>query len=189
MSKIRAFIAVALPAAVQEYLGAVTADLAAYTKQGAVRWVKPDRLHLTLRFLGDTAVSQLPALYESLDKVTAQQGAFSLHLAQLGAFPNQRRPRVIWVGFGGETAVLTHCKQQLDKALLPLGWPVEDRPFRPHLTLGRVKDSRVGEQLPWQARVGQMEIPVTAVHLIESQLRPDGPRYTTRHSSFLANKR
>jgi RNA 2',3'-cyclic 3'-phosphodiesterase len=183
MDQIRAFIAVELPAAVREYLGAVTADLAAQTKRGTVRWVTPERMHLTLRFLGDTAVAQLPTLYEAMDGMAAQQRPFQLQLTELGAFPNRQRPRVIWVGLGGDTAELTSLKQQLDQALAPLGWPVEDRPFRPHLTLGRVKDSRVGEQINWQARVGQLDIPVTAVHLIESQLRPDGPVYTIRHSS------
>jgi RNA 2',3'-cyclic 3'-phosphodiesterase len=183
MAEIRAFVALTLPAAVQDYLGAVMADLKAHTTKGAVRWVTPERMHLTLRFLGDTAVSQLPALSEALDQLAARQTAFALQLTQLGAFPNQRRPRVIWVGLGGETAVLARLKQQLDEALVPLGWPLEEKPFKPHLTLGRVKDGRVGEQIPWQARVGQLAVPVTAVHLIESELRPDGPRYTTRHTS------
>ncbi len=183
MTTIRAFIAIKLPADVREYLGAVTADLAAHTQQGSVRWVTSDRLHLTLRFLGNTAVSQLPALSDALDEVASRQPVFTLQLLDLGAFPNQQRPRVIWVGLGGETAVLTRLKQQLDQALLPIGWPPEDRPFRPHLTVGRVKDSRVGTTLPWQARLAHMAVPVTAVHLIESELRPDGPRYTTRHTS------
>jgi RNA 2',3'-cyclic 3'-phosphodiesterase len=183
METMRAFIAVELPANVREYLGAVTADLAAQIKRGAVRWVTPERMHLTLRFLGNTAVSQLPALYEAIDDVATPQRPFQLQLTELGAFPNQQRPRVILVGLGGETAELTSLKQQLDQALASLGWPVEDRPFRPHLTLGRVKDSRVGQQIKWQARVGQLVIPVTAMHLVESQLRRDGPVYTTRHSS------
>jgi RNA 2',3'-cyclic 3'-phosphodiesterase len=118
-----------------------------------------------------------------MDQVTKQQRPFRLQLTQLGAFPNQKRPRVIWVGLGGETAVLTTLKQQLDEVLLPLGWPPEEKPFRPHLTLGRVKDSRVGQQIKWQSRIGQLSLPITAVHLIESQLRPNGPHYTIRHSS------
>ena len=186
MAELRAFVALTLPAALRDYLGAVTADLEAQTTTGAVRWVTPERMHLTLRFLGDTAVSQLPALSNVLDQLAAQQPAFSLQLTQLGAFPNQRRPRVIWVGLGGATAVLAQFRQRLDEALLPLGWPLEEKPFKPHLTLGRVKDGRVGAQIPWQARVGQLAVPATAVHLLESELRPDGPRYTTRHtSSFL----
>jgi RNA 2',3'-cyclic 3'-phosphodiesterase len=183
MDTIRAFIAIELPATVRDYLEAVTADLAAQIKTGTVRWVTPERMHLTLRFLGDTAVAQLPMIYEALDRVAGQQQPFQLQLTQLGAFPNQKRPRVIWVGLEGETAVLTALKPQLDEALLPLGWPPEEKPFRPHLTLGRVKDSRVGQQIKWQSRIGQLAVPVTAVHLIESQLHPDGPRYTIRHSS------
>lgn len=191
MQTIRVFIAIKLPSDVQTYVGAVTADLAAQVDTGLVRWVTPDRLHLTLRFLGDTAVSQLPELCQMLDGVGAQQRPFQMNLTQLGAFPNQRRPRVIWLGLGGETAVLTSLKQQLDQALLPGGWAVEKRPFQPHLTIGRVKDRgagqqvTVGQQIKWQARVGQLAIPVTAVYLIESQLRPDGPYYTTRHTAQL----
>ncbi|MFO7539622.1 MAG: RNA 2',3'-cyclic phosphodiesterase [Chloroflexota bacterium] len=183
MEKIRTFIAVELPAAVREYLGSVTAELAAHTKSGLVRWVRPERMHLTLCFLGETAVSQVPAVAAALDRVAVQQRPFQLQLTELGAFPNQKRPRVVWVGLGGEMALLAALKQQVDEALLPLGWPPEKRPFNPHLTLGRVKDSGVGQQIRWQTGVEQLVIPVTAVHLIESQLRPDGPRYTIRHSS------
>ncbi len=76
----------------------------------------------------------------------------------------------------------------LEAALRPLGWPPEDRPFRAHLTLGRVKDERAAQGVEWSINVPALDVPVTAVHLIESQLRPDGSVYTVRHSSALVTQ-
>lgn len=185
---IRAFIAIPLPSKVQRQLGELTAEMAGVVPAGAVRWVRPESMHLTVRFLGDTPVSRLAALQEVLDEVTAGFSPFTLRLAGLGCFPNMRRPRVIWAGVAGALSDLQTFKQAVDKALVPLGWPAEDRPFRAHLTLGRVKNA---DQLPrtlWseeQATALQGEIPVQVVHLMESELTRQGPIYTIRHVSQL----
>ncbi|MBK7219158.1 MAG: RNA 2',3'-cyclic phosphodiesterase [Candidatus Promineofilum sp.] len=110
---------------------------------------------------------------------------FTLRLSDVGCFPNARRPRVVWVGLGGEEAKLTALVAALEAALRPLGWPPEDKPFRAHLTLGRVKDERAAQGVDWSAAVPALDVPVTALHLIESQLRPEGPVYTVRHTSVL----
>ena len=189
MKTIRAFIAIELPEEVKRMLWKVSETLAAQMPDRAVRWVKPDRMHLTLRFLGDTAVSQLSSIAGQLDRVSAQHATHTLETEGLGCFPNRKRPRVIWVGLQGELEATGRLKQAIDQALVPLGWKEEDRPFRPHLTLGRVKDSRKLQGVHWEAEVGVAPVPVTAVHLIESTLRPDGPIYTVRHTSRLAGIR
>jgi len=185
MTTIRAFIAIDLPPAVKAALADVAATLGGRVPRGVVRWVRPEQMHLTLRFLGDTPTDRLPALAAALDALAAGHAPFALRLTGVGCFPNARRPRVVWVGLGGEEAKLTALAAALEAALRPLGWPPEDRPFRAHLTLGRVKDEQAAQGIDWSAAVPALEVPVTAVHLIESQLRPDGSVYTVRHTSRL----
>ncbi|MBK7919525.1 MAG: RNA 2',3'-cyclic phosphodiesterase [Chloroflexi bacterium] len=174
MATIRAFLAVTMPVAVQEELGKVTAVLAGQTPERSVRWVKPELMYLTLRFLGDTAVSKLPAITAALDEVGRQVAPFALHLGGLGCFPNRKRPRVIWVGLEGDKTPLLAMKQAVDAALVPLGWAVEERPFQAHLTLGRVNDGRSVGNLDLATKVQELAVAVTAVHLIESQLQRSG---------------
>lgn len=184
VEKIRAFIAIKLPDTVKTSLGQTSQNLAQQLPSGSVRWVKPERMHLTLRFLGDTAVAQLPAIAIQLDELAAQATPFSLHLDKLGCFPNCKRPRVIWAGMAGNTSALLALKQDLDERLVSLGWEEEARPFQAHLTLGRVKDSRVVSQVKWESELEKTAMRVTAVHLIESQLQRTGPIYTIRHTSY-----
>lgn len=182
---IRAFIAINLPREIKTYLGQFTADLAEQVPNRAVRWVKPDRMHLTLRFLGDTDVMLLPDIQRALDKTAAQHQPFNLYLEGFGCFPNCKRPRVLWTGVGGQIEAAGQLKGDIDSALVSLGWEAENRPFRPHLTVGRVKDSRKVSSQHWPDGVQALAIPVDSIHLIESELRPDGPIYTMRHSSRL----
>lgn len=186
MNQIRAFIAIPLPTAVKETLAQLTSQLARQTPPGAVRWVKPEAMHLTLRFLGDTAAAQLPHITASLNEIAAQCAPFTLTTAELGCFPNAKRPRVIWVGVITEGDALTSLKRALDKRLAPLGWPPEPKPFRPHLTLGRVKDDRAQIILPWGRLQERESWPVMAVHLIQSDLLPSGPTYTVRGVAVLS---
>lgn len=189
MDTIRAFIAIELPPAVKTELGRVAEGLGAGLPRGAVRWVRPAQMHLTLRFLGDTPAERLPDVGRALDAAAATQSPFALRLDGVGCFPNRRAPRVVWVGLaapdGGESAPLLALKAALDGALTPLGWPPEDRPFRAHLTLGRVKDEGAVRGVEWAADVPPLAVPVAALHLIESDLRPDGPIYTVRRTSHL----
>ena len=185
MTTIRAFIAIDLPPDVKRALADAAATLNGRVPRGTVRWVRPEQMHLTLRFLGDTPADRLPALAAALDTLAAGHAPFVLRLTELGCFPNTRRPRVVWVGLGGAEAKLTALVAALEAALRPLGWPPEDKPFRAHLTLGRVKDERAAQGVDWSAAVPALDVPVTAVHLIESQLRPEGSVYTVRHTSVL----
>lgn len=185
MSKIRAFIAIPLPSNVQALLGEVSQSWAETLPESSVRWVKPHLMHITLRFLGDTDIRVFPDLMAALDKATALGKGFKLKLGQPGCFPNEKRPRVIWVGLQGELGAAQSLKQEIDEALVPLGWELENRPFQPHLTVGRVKDSRKVQGYKWRADIEPLMIPVQAVQLIESQLQRTGPVYSVRHESFL----
>lgn len=187
MKSIRAFIALPLPPPVTAVLSDLSRELAAGVADKAVRWVKPEAVHLTLRFLGETAVNHLPALTAGLDRIAAAKAPFPLRLGPLGCFPNPRRPRVIWIGLEDGVAQATQLKQAIDTMLVPLGWEAESRPFQPHLTLGRVKEGRGLLPLPWGELPAAAVWPAESVQLIESQLRPSGAVYTTRHSSPFSN--
>lgn len=186
MATIRAFIAIRLPADTLHVLDAVTGELKPRVPDRAVTWVKPANMHLTLRFLGDTPESQLEALSAALDVAAAEHRPFTLQLGQLGAFPTERRPRVVWVGLAGETEAAAALQRALDAVLVPLGWRPDSKKFSPHLTLGRVKREDERINLPWGKAVIPATFIVSEIHLMESQLRPQGPLYTVRHSSRLA---
>jgi 2'-5' RNA ligase len=188
MEQIRAFIAIQLPKSVKAELGEVSRRLASQVTPRSVRWVKSDRLHLTLRFLGDTSLSRLPDIYAGLDHVAAGHPRFDCHLDRLGFFPNRRRPRVVWVGVRWEKDRLESLHSGIEELLFSLGFQKERRPFRAHLTLGRVKDMRALKGIELSGNMENLAVPVNAIHLIESELRPRGPFYTVRHSSRLAEE-
>lgn len=188
MDEIRAFVAVELPPEARVALGVVSEALARRVPPGSVRWVRPELIHLTLRFLGETAVAQLPAITSALDEVGRQSDPLTLRLGPVGCFPTCKRPRVIWVGLEGEVRPLAALQRRVEAALVPLGWAAEKRPFQPHLTLGRVKDVGKLSRVSWDVKVEAVEVGVTAVVLVQSQLQPGGPIYTKLHTSELAGE-
>jgi RNA 2',3'-cyclic 3'-phosphodiesterase len=133
----RLFIALELPEAVRAELAATQARLRAGTPPPPLRWADPAGFHLTLQFLGEAPASLVAPLAEALAALPAPP--LSLRLDGLGAFPNLRRPQVVWVGVAGDTAALAALRAEVLAATAPLGFGVEARDFRPHLTLGRAQ--------------------------------------------------
>ena len=131
----RAFIALPLPDALREQLLGVQRCLA----QNGVRarWVRPESMHLTLKFLGQLPLDQVGKVIAALDQVAADCPPLQLTAAELGGFPNPYRPRVLWMGIGGEHERLRELQQGIEAALAILDWPPEKRPFQGHLTLER----------------------------------------------------
>ncbi len=183
---IRCFVAVTLPDEIRSALARVIGRLQNQLPAGRVRWVTPERLHLTLVFLGDTPPERLAAVQTSLAQVARRQAGFRLTVAGLGCFPHCRRPRVIWAGLAGDLAAARALKEALDAGLEPLGWTPDKRAYRPHVTLGRVRPG--GPLPPWEPTIhlAPLSWPVDAIHLVESQLQPDGPHYAIRHSARLS---
>jgi 2'-5' RNA ligase len=148
---------------------------------GKVKWVEPRNLHLTLKFLGETD----PKLLDKVKSATAAAangfGAFDVTLSGCGAFPNIRAPKVFWVGIIDDKMRLRTIAQQIDSNMVELGFEREDRPFSPHLTLGRVKEPMQLEALKaafQQSKFPPQPLAVKAIYLIESRLKPSGPVYT-----------
>ena len=187
MEKIRTFIAIPLPADIHSYLKQLVGVYRALCAESSVRWVKTENIHLTMRFLGDTDANTLPNLYEEIDRVAAVVPAFTISLGQLGCFPNQKRPRVIWIGVDSDSTWLTTLQESIEQCVSSLGWKSENRKFHPHLTLGRVKNSKSVKQarFPWGEPVAAKKNNVRVVNVYESKLQPSGAVYTLRHSSNL----
>jgi 2'-5' RNA ligase len=135
----RLFVAIPMPAAATDLVDELVVALS--REDWPVRWVAPDTVHLTLHFLGDTEPEHAELLRLALAPVIARHRAFTLQTGELGVFPNDRRPRVIWLGLQGQTQRLVELHGELAKTLAELELPVEERALRPHVTLGRVRDN------------------------------------------------
>ena len=197
MDAIRAFIAIELPAAILQQLGEVESRLKPQMPPDCIRWVKPDSIHLTLKFLGQVPSDQIDLITASLKNALLPHHAFALEVAGAGCFPDLHRPRVIWVGVKEDppTHQLQHVQRAVENAISPLGYPTEARDFSPHLTLGRVaRDVRTTDLKKVGDAVGASHIgslgrwDVSNVALIKSDLRPTGAVYTVLARASLAAK-
>lgn len=133
---IRAFLAIRMAPAVHERVVRLKHQLAA--SGASVRWTRDESLHLTLKFLGELAADRLQSVRDSLAPVLAEVASFPARVTGLGVFPRPERPRVIWVGI--EAPELMHLARLVERTTSTLGFTAEERPFRAHVTLGRVKD-------------------------------------------------
>ena len=135
MEQIRAFIAIKLPDDIKEHLAFVITRLKPGL-ENAVKWVNPEAIHLTLKFLGNVPSHKIADITEAISGVAGKTGAFDLELNGCGVFPNLKWPRVAWVGLGGNIDAIKLLQQEIDLALRPFGFTPEVREFSPHLTLG-----------------------------------------------------
>jgi RNA 2',3'-cyclic 3'-phosphodiesterase len=155
-----------------------------------LRWVAPERLHLTMKFLGATAPDATQALISALTEVAATHAAFAMELSGLGAFPNLRQPRVVWLGVTPDPK-LELLQHDVEARCAALGHPLDGRVFRPHLTLARASggtDARFADALRSAARAVQFQAhsPVASVDVMRSEASPDGVRYAVLASMRLA---
>lgn len=181
----RLFIALELPDPILAVLVNRQEWLKQRTPPKTVKWVHPDSIHLTLKFLGDVAVPEVETLQFSLARAAERQNPFTLRTAECGCFPNTQRPRVVWVGLQGDMKSLHALRDAVEQHVAPLGYPTENRPFHPHLTLGRVRKEakqhdvrKLGElvaNMPGNDRASWLP---THVALFRSELTPQGAIYT-----------
>ena len=187
VSTIRAFIALELPAEVREWSGKAIQRAQQHLRSVSrdVRWVNPDGLHVTLKFLGAVPTTLVPELTSRLESEFASQKPFELITGRPGVFPNPRSPRVLWLAIGGDLTALHACQARVEAATNPVGFPPEKYPYQPHLTLGRVRETAAPEALTaigglttnWPSDQA-LSFPVNAASLMQSELGPDGSRYT-----------
>lgn len=191
MSLLRAFIAVEIPPAIHQAIEKQAAPIRSGLDSSLVRWVPVENIHLTLKFLGDVSPANLDLLEQMLCAEVGQHRAFDLGFGGLGAFPNPKRPRVIWIGIQAP-AGLEALQHGIEAATATLGYPDEQRPFSPHLTIGRVKQNIASADMQKiraaleSSKVGSLGTTrVSAVHLFKSDLKPSGSVYTRLFSAPL----
>jgi 2'-5' RNA ligase len=175
----RLFLAVEFEQELRRALREATAPLRAIVPDAG--WVAEDRLHLTLKFLGEQPETLVPQLTAAVGEIAARHWPVPMQLRGVGAFPNLRRPRVIWVGIA-PTPKLELLHHDVEEGCAALGVEIEGKPFRPHLTIGRLRGTEGGEAVRELARVARgirfrADTLVSAIELVHSALTPAGAHY------------
>jgi len=177
---IRSFLAIELPNPILKEIEEVQGDLK--STHADVRWVNPEKIHLTLKFFGNIEELRIDPIFKTIEEVIQNTPPFSLRVRGVGAFPHLKNPRVIWMGLVDGRETLISFQKQIETLLEEIGFQPEDRPFHPHLTLGRMKSSRGKEELVRRVEKFKEEefgtFQVERVVLFKSDLKPTGPIYT-----------
>lgn len=191
----RTFLAIEIPPTVHTIIRqaqqAMETLLTAAHQGQAIRWTAPAAVHLTLRFLGETTEEQRQQLQAALSGLTAKQKPFTLTVQEAGCFPNVYAPTIIWLGLQPADQTLFQLQAQLEQATQAVGFAAERKPFRPHLTIGRLRHTveraeqrAIGQSLARMLpTIEQSHLPpstfvVTSIVHMQSQLEPTGARYT-----------
>jgi RNA 2',3'-cyclic 3'-phosphodiesterase len=188
MPRVRLFIAIATPPGPRRQVAAVRDELRA---TGAdVRWEPEGKLHCTLKFLGDTDDARIADVIAAVRQSVAGIPPLVVRYTRLGWFPTRRDPRILWAGMENTDGALTRLHRQIEDACAAVGYEREERPFHPHVTLGRVRGKRNLEQL-----LALMEkltfdtgpATIADVELVKSDLQPSGSVYTTLNTVPLSH--
>ncbi len=183
MEQIRSFIAVELPKELKQELARLETQLKV-DSQPWVKWVRPDSIHLTLKFLSNIAVDTTVTITRAIEASVCGIKPFHLKVKELGVFPNLKRVQVAWVGISGELDKLTQLQKNLESNLSPLGFAPETRSFTPHLTLARLSERASPNE---RQSFGQLiastgfegsDMMVKDISLMKSQLTRAGAIYT-----------
>ena len=191
MEQIRSFIAIELPDGAKKMLRQLQSQLKT-GGQFPVKWVDPESIHLTLKFLGNVSSDTIETITNEIEESARGIAPFQLEVKGLGVFPNPHRTQVIWVGVSGELETLSRLQQRIESRLAPLGFPPEARKFTAHLTLGRVRERATPQE---RQSLGQLitatgfesgfSFSVDSVQLMRSQLTSAGAIYSRISSARL----
>ena len=188
---IRAFLAIVPPDDVLQALSRLQEKLKREIS-GKISWTRPQSQHLTLKFFGDVSTEDAKNICAAVKNRIASGSSLNLKIEKLGVFPDARRPRVLWCGITGEVEKLSVLRKQLDKDFADIGFPGEDRPFRAHLTLARIKDvhglAGINEALIKHNAFAAGEFNCTELILFQSRLSPQGAVYTKLAEFTLGGK-
>jgi RNA 2',3'-cyclic 3'-phosphodiesterase len=192
MEEIRSFIAIELPEEVKRGLQQMQNRLKSADPSSA-KWVDPNSIHLTLKFLGNVSPDKIEAIVQAMQLAAGNITPFTLEMQGLGAFPNLRRAQVVWAGLIGDIEKLNLLQGNLERTVSPLGFPTEKRAFTPHLTLARVRDyatpaqqQALGEAIARAKFESSMIIKVSSISLMKSQLSRAGAIYSRLSSVELS---
>ena len=182
---IRAFLAINVSDDVKSSLRELT-DHLDRARIGGLKPVRPKNMHLTLKFFGDVSSARVDSIVGAITRAAEAIRPFTLRLGNVGAYPNNRNPRILWVGLDGDVVSLHEAHRRIETCLGEINIKPDSRKFRPHLTIARLRDRmssterrRAAEAMySAQFRTG-LPIPVEQFSLVRSVLRPEGPQYTT----------
>ena len=178
---IRAFLAMDPPPEVLRRIADIQ-EVLKKTLRGSISWVRPEGIHLTLKFFGDMAADNLPPISEVVSRQAAGMRPLHLNIKGLGVFPGIRRPRILWLGVGPEVARLIALQRVLDQGFETCGIKKEERPFRAHLTLARIKSpqglSGLDKVLEEKEAESAGSFEAKSLILFKSDLTPKGAIYT-----------
>jgi RNA 2',3'-cyclic 3'-phosphodiesterase len=190
---LRLFVALQIPDSIRNDYVALIDDLRRLDGKASPKkpkWVRPENLHVTLKFIGHTDPGKLDAICTVLSNVHSPQEV-RLHFRNIGFFPNAKRPRVVWGGMESSQN-LASLAHDVDQQIATLGFPAEERVFTPHLTLARLDPPRISPELQIaiekHATRAFGELQTSEFHLIESKLKPTGAEYTTLQSFSFVSK-
>jgi 2'-5' RNA ligase len=151
-------------------------------KLKGIRWVGPSNIHLTLKFFGDTTIDQRRQIIEELKPIAGRQRIMNLEAARMGCFPNVRNPRIVWIGLTGDVEPLEGLYREVEDGMARLGWEQEERPFTPHLTIGRQRKDHREKDMPYYIEKLENESfgkwTVDRMVLFKSLLTREGAIYT-----------
>lgn len=175
----RTFIAVEVPDSAKDRIAQLINHLK--TTGTDIKWVEPGNIHVTLKFLGNIETDRPAVIRDGLSAALDSADAFDLNLGRIGAFPDMNRPRVFWVSIEEGRSELIAMQQRIESELHARGFVREERPFSPHLTIGRVRSPRGMSKLTDLVRDMTFEtdpFTVKRAAVVKSDLKPDGPLYT-----------
>lgn len=182
--QIRSFIAIELPEELKSGLVKLQTELKS-SGDTFVKWVAPQGIHLTLKFLGNVSAPKVDEITKAMTSASVGIASFQLETTELGAFPNLNRPNVFWLGVGGDVGKLAMLQQRIDDVLEPKGFPKEKRAFTPHLTLARIREIAspqnrrdFGELISKTRFEVRYKVKVSSINLMRSQLLPGGAVYS-----------
>jgi 2'-5' RNA ligase len=181
LTQIRAFIAIPVDENVRDLASSIVKDLA--TAGADVKWVEPENLHLTLKFLGNISADMVDQISTVIEEATAQMNQFEVTIDGIGGFPGGKKSlRVIWLGVNDKSGLMEKISLAIEQGCKKLGFMSEERGFKPHLTIGRV---RQGSQNLSKLRAAissvefnPLKLSIDRVNLMRSELSPRGPTYT-----------
>jgi 2'-5' RNA ligase len=176
---IRTFICIELPDELKTRIGEIQAQLKPYSS--GISWVRPQNIHLTLKFLGNVEEAQIDALGKRVSEMAVHYTPFTLIPEGKGVFPHEKSPRVFWIGIGDDSGKLVQLAERIEEGLVQFGFEKEKRPFKPHLTIARVRPFRKPKELTpafLATAFSSNPFEVDHITIMRSDLEPTGAVYT-----------
>lgn len=181
LSTWRTFCAVELPDSVRAQLQDHASRLREAVSEASASWSRPENVHLTLKFFGNVPTQSLSEISAAASRVAKEFSSFQIRIGGTGVFPRRSRPQVLWIGVEDSSGHLSDLQQRLEEEFEREGFPKDDRGFRPHLTIARLRrpeDARQLAEAHIQTKFSLIEVPVREFVLFRSEMSPKGSRYT-----------